>query len=167
MGQSKVRKRGTAEFVKEFPYCCLCGGLRAATTREHMPPRSLFPNKHRPDKLVMPACADCNKGTGSSDLVAAIISRWNASDTGLPSGDHAKLAAQAKRQIPELVKEWLTADTPLKQWEARLHLASQGLRLPNGVKFSLIGPKTIRQLNIFSHKVAFGFVLRTLSTPIN
>jgi hypothetical protein len=115
----------------------------------------------------MPACAECNQGTGSSDLVAAIISRWDASGSESINRDHARLATQAKRQMPELVREWLTADTPLKQWEARLHLASQGLRLPNGVKFSLIGPKTIRQLNIFSHKVALALYFEHFRRPLS
>jgi hypothetical protein len=75
MGEAKRKKSATLKFIDEFPYCFFCGGQRRTTTREHMPPKSLFDNSHRPDKLVMPACTQCNSGTSTADLTAAIISR--------------------------------------------------------------------------------------------
>ncbi|MFZ2652033.1 MAG: hypothetical protein WA210_18195, partial [Burkholderiaceae bacterium] len=88
MGEAKTRKSATAKFIAEFPDCCFCGGARPALTREHMPPKSLFNNSHRPDKLVMPACVECNKGTSTSDLVAAIVSRWNYNADDVELSDH-------------------------------------------------------------------------------
>jgi hypothetical protein len=89
MGQAKVKKRSTADFVANFPLCSLCGGDRPTTTREHMPPRSLFDNKHRPDKLVMPACLECNNGTSTSDLTASMVSRWGTNESPQTQADHS------------------------------------------------------------------------------
>src|SRR6202022_3585064 len=91
MGQAKIKKRSTADFVLRFPLCSLCGGERPPATREHMPPRSLFDRKHRPDQLVMPACSTCNKDTSTSDLTASMISRWGVDTSPQSRTDHAKL----------------------------------------------------------------------------
>lgn len=46
--------------------CAICGG-REATTRDHVPPKSIFP-KPRPDPLItVPACAQCNNGASDDD----------------------------------------------------------------------------------------------------
>src|ERR1700739_2260863 len=135
MGESKVKKRSTAEFIMNFPQCSLCGGDRPTTTREHMPPRSLFDNKLRPDKLVMPACLECNKGTSTFDLTASMISRWGLDTNSQSQTEHSKLAAQVKIQAPELVREWLSVDTPDQQLKARAHLERHGVSPPPGVKF--------------------------------
>jgi hypothetical protein len=167
MGQSKVKHRSTADFILKFPLCSLCGGDRATTTREHMPPRSLFDNKHRPDKLVMPACLECNKGTSTADLTASLLSRWGMNISPQSQTDHMKLAAQAKIQAPELVREWLTGDTPGRQIRARRHLAQFGVNAPSDAKFATIGPLTIRQLNIFSHKVALALYFEHFGKPLS
>jgi hypothetical protein len=105
MGQARQKKTATAAFIEQFPDCYFCGGQQRATTREHMPPKSLFDNSHRPDKLVMPACKGCNSDTSTADITAAIVSRWDyySSDKGL--SDHAKLASQVRRQAPDLIRE--------------------------------------------------------------
>lgn len=46
--------------------CCYCG-LRPATTRDHVPPKSIF-NKPRPDDLItVPCCFECNNEASVSD----------------------------------------------------------------------------------------------------
>ena len=46
--------------------CAICG-TRPATTRDHIPPKGIFP-KPRPDDLItVPACATCNNSTSSLD----------------------------------------------------------------------------------------------------
>jgi hypothetical protein len=166
MGQGKVKQRSTAESILNFPLCSLCGGDRPTASREHMPPRSLFDNKHRPDKLVMPACIECNKGTSTSDLTASMISRWGMDISPQSRADHTKLAAQIKHQAPALVREWLSGDTPYQQLRARAHLERQGVRAPLGAKFSTIGSLTIRQLNIFSHKAALALYFEHFKRPL-
>src|ERR1700732_1816064 len=50
MGEAKLKKSATQRLVAQYPECCFCGGIRAANTREHMPPKALFDSSHRPDK---------------------------------------------------------------------------------------------------------------------
>jgi hypothetical protein len=167
MGQSKIKKRSTAEFVLNFPQCSLCGGDRPTATREHMPPRSLFDGKHRPDKLVMPACKECNGGTSTADLTASMISRWGFDINAQSQTDHAKLAAQARIQAPELVREWLASDTPDQQIGARRHLEKYGVNAPPTAKFATIGPLTIHQLNIFAHKLVLALYFEHFEKPLS
>ena len=161
MGQAKIKKRSTAEFMRNFPLCSLCGGDNPTTTREHMPPRAMFDNKLRPDKLVMPACKECNHETSKADLVASIISRWGHDKTPYPSADHEKLIAQAKIQAPELVREWLWFASPIMQLEARKRLEH------TGIQRLLIGPQTFRQLNIFAHKVTLALYFEHFKKPLS
>ncbi len=109
MGEAKRRQSATAKLIAEFPHCYFCGGRRPSTTREHMPPKALFDNAHRPDKLIMPACTVCNRETSTADLAASIISRWNYNTYGQLLADHRKLIGQIRIQAPELLAEWKSA----------------------------------------------------------
>jgi hypothetical protein len=143
MGEAKQKRSATQKLIEQYPFCYFCGGTRAATTREHMPPRSLFENSYRPDKLVMPACADCNKGTSTADLAVAIVSRW---DYHSYSPDHAKLVARAGVQAPEMAHEWTKMDQEGGREKARRHLRNQGVEVPDDAGLASIGPLTVRQL---------------------
>ncbi len=45
--------------------CAICGEYEA-TTRDHVPPKAIFP-KPRPDLITIPACQICNNGTSDLD----------------------------------------------------------------------------------------------------
>lgn len=45
--------------------CAICG-KRQATTRDHVPPRGIFP-KPRPQLVTVPACVSCNQGSSQHD----------------------------------------------------------------------------------------------------
>jgi len=154
MGEARQKLSATAKLIAEFPACAFCGGTKATTTREHMPPKALFDNSHRPDRLVMPACSECNRGTSTSDLVAAMVSRWDFYANNQSQVDHSKLSNQIKRQAPEVVQEWLSIGSPAQQRKARRHLESHGVNVPFGARLTTIGPLTIRHLNVFAHKLA-------------
>ena len=72
-GEVRAKKTATEKLIREYPECCFCAGTRRATTREHMPPKSLFDGSRRPDKLVMPSCDDCNRNTSTADLTASLV----------------------------------------------------------------------------------------------
>ncbi|MET4483036.1 hypothetical protein [Bradyrhizobium sp. F1.13.3] len=55
--------------------CVYCGGSRTATEPEHMPPRILFSRKQRPNDLIFPACAECNRGSAPIDTIIAWLGR--------------------------------------------------------------------------------------------
>lgn len=45
--------------------CAICG-VREATTRDHVPPKAIFP-KPRPKMITVPACSECNNGASDYD----------------------------------------------------------------------------------------------------
>jgi hypothetical protein len=155
MGEARRRLSATQKFIKEHPHCFFCGGQRASATREHMPPKSLFDDSHRPDKLIMPACTECNADTSTADLTAAVISRWNYDIRDQERFDHKKLVAQMRRQAPALTDEWAGGPnwTEFHRENARNHLRNHGVPVPHDAGIVTIGPETIKQLNLFAHKV--------------
>ena len=60
----------------------------------------------------MPACDECNGGTSTADLTAAVVSRWDYNSPPQERSDHARLAAQVWRQAPELIAEWTKTMSP-------------------------------------------------------
>jgi hypothetical protein len=166
MGQARLRLSATAKLLAEFPWCAICGGIKRASTREHMPPKALFDNSHRPDKLVFPACHDCNKGTSTADLVASLISRWGMDSSAQWQSDHSKLATQIKRQAPQVILEWNAINDPFEQQRARRHLERHGVAVPSDASTVSIGPLTIRQLNIFAHKAAVALYFEHFRKPL-
>ena len=165
MGEAKRNKSATQKLIEQYPSCCFCGGLRPAVTREHMPPKALFDNSHRPDKLVMPSCLECNKGTSTADLTVAMASRWAYDSTLQENIDHHRLANQAKKQAPEIVAEWLKLD-PEQRAGARRHLIEHGVDVPQDAGMLSIGSLTIRQLNLFAHKAALALYFEHVRQPL-
>jgi hypothetical protein len=147
MGEARRKQTATQKFTAQFPRCCLCGGLRPTTTREHMPPKSLFDNRHRPEGLVVPACDDCNRGTSAADLTVAIVSRWSYDFDHQERLDHKRLIEGVRERDPDLLNEWIQLD-PNRWNEARLHLVKQGVSVPPNTGIVSIGPLTIQQLNL-------------------
>ena len=168
MGDAKRKRSATQKFIEEFPICFFCGGKRASATREHMPPKSLFDNSHRPDKLVMPACAECNRSTSTADLTAAVLSRWNYYSGDQEVSDVLKLHAQVRKQAPALIEEWAVGPnwTGVKQEKARDHLRKHGVPVPHKAGIATIGPETIKQLNLFAHKAVLALYFQHFRKPL-
>ncbi len=64
--------------------CAICG-IRIATTKDHIPPQSLYP-KPRDNDLNMntvPACSDCNNGSSLDDEIFKVL-------IGIDTGEHQK-----------------------------------------------------------------------------
>ncbi|MBK6957784.1 MAG: hypothetical protein IPH22_04760 [Nitrosomonas sp.] len=63
--------------------CAICG-LNEAITRDHVPPKSIFP-KPRPENLItVPACSDCNNGASDlDDLFKVYLSMHAASGSDI------------------------------------------------------------------------------------
>jgi hypothetical protein len=156
MGDAKRKRSATQVFIETFPQCCFCGGIRPATTREHMPPKALFDRSHRQDDLVMPSCKECNSQTSTADAVVSILSRWKTSDMSeAEKEDHKKLADGLKRSHPEIVDEW-TGMSLLDRLKAKRDYIRDGIDMPGDAGLLRIGQQTIRQLNLFAHKAALG-----------
>jgi hypothetical protein len=166
LGEAKRKKSTTQKFIEEFPRCALCGGERASTTREHMPPKALFDQSHRPDKLVMPACDTCNRGTSKADLTASMVSRWNYNSPHQEIEDHSRLANQVRIQAPELIEEWTKMDG-LDRRGALAHLRQYGVMVPDDAALVTVGPHTVEQLNIFAHKAALCLYFEHFKKPLS
>jgi hypothetical protein len=166
VGEAKLKKSATQKFIEQFPLCALCGGERESATREHMPPKSLFDRSHRPDKLVMPACAICNGGTSKADLTVAMVSRWNYSSPHQERQDHSRLANQVRIQAPELIDEW-TKMNRIDRKGAMEHLRRYGVKVPDDAGLVTIGPHTIKQLNIFAHKATLCLYFEHFRKPLS
>jgi hypothetical protein len=166
MGEAKLNKSATARLIEKFPDCCLCGGDRKASTRDHIPPKSLFDKSHRPDRLVMPACGACNGGTSTADLVASIVSRWNFYSDQQEMDDHSRLVARIKKDRPDIVKEWTSLDLN-KRNQGRKHLERHGVDVPLGAGIISIGEITIRHLSLFAYKLALGLYFEHFQSPLS
>lgn len=167
MGEAATKQSATQKFIQLYSECCFCAGQRRSTTREHMPPKALFDNSHRPDKLVMPSCDECNKGTSTADLTAAIVSRWEYDATRTSNFDHGKLANRARRQAPALVEEWLQFENPIQTIKGRNHLKDQGVPVPEDAAIVTIGPLTIQLLNLFAHKAVLALYFEHFRQPLS
>lgn len=114
----------------------------------------------------MPACDECNRGTSKSDLTAAIVSRWNYDSSVQEQRDHRRLAAQARRQAPELIAEWTKQMTPDDRAKAISHLRQYGVPVPDDAGMASIGPLTVQQLNLFAHKAVLALFFEHFRAPL-
>lgn len=58
-------------------------------------------------------------------------------------------------------------DSPALQRRARRHLEGHGVNVPFGARFTTIGPLTIRQLNVFAHKLALALYFEHFKRPLS
>ncbi len=59
--------------------CAICG-QREATTRDHVPPKAIFP-KPRPNNLItVPACSECNNGASDLDDLFKVFLSMQAAE---------------------------------------------------------------------------------------
>jgi hypothetical protein len=130
-----------------------------------MPPKALFDGSHRPDKLIMPACGECNHGTRIGDLTASILSRWRLNLNAQQRADHLRLVGGLRNNHPELIEEWINLSL-LDRLKAKRHLREHGVPIPANAGVANIGPLTIRQMNLFSHKVVLGLYFEHFRKPL-
>jgi hypothetical protein len=100
-------------------------------------------------------------------LVVSLISRWGFEQTPYIEADHAKLINQIRIQAPDVLLEWEKAFTPDMQRRGRRHLRRHGVNLSLGTALVTIGPRTIRHLNVFAHKVALALYFEHFKRPLS
>lgn len=104
--------------------------------------------------MVGPACQKCNDLSRTADLVAAIVARWRFSELEQTEAtDIKKLIWRLRYQAPQIGREWLQFDSGTGQKRARRHLQSNGVPVSLDKGYTSIGPVTIQQLRLFSHKL--------------
>ena len=96
----------TQRFLLEHPICCFCGGNTPATTRDHVPAKIIFDNKHRPKGIEVPACKQCQQFTKKHELAAAMFARiFPDPSTLAQKGEMKKLLRRVNKAIPGLLEE--------------------------------------------------------------
>jgi hypothetical protein len=106
MAQGTSRK---TRFLQEHPLCCFCGGKRAATTLDHVPPKACFPLGFWPDEFEFPSCNACNNGTAKHDTIFGFYSMLlDFNEDNRTPADRArldKLRVEISRRYPEAMPD--------------------------------------------------------------
>jgi hypothetical protein len=112
MAQGTSRK---ARFLLEHPICCFCGGTRAATTLDHVPPKACFPLGFWPDEFEFPSCKDCNNGTSKHDTIFGFYSMLvDFNEENRTPADRERFQ-QLRHEIARRYPEAYPAATPIYQ----------------------------------------------------
>ncbi len=129
MGQKRQK---TLAFLTKHPYCCFCGGNTPATTRDHLPPKSIFSGRHWPEGYEFPACQPCNNGSSNDDAIVGFVSRFNSNrePNEMELADWKKHARAFQERYPtEAKKLFLTAN------EKRRRFKEANIAAPEGVAY--------------------------------
>jgi hypothetical protein len=156
MGQQRERLR---RFLAKHPNCCFCGGNNPATTKDHIPPRSVFSNHKWPESYEFPACLNCNNGSARDDAVIALYSRFNPGQDRTEEGRAEwlrHLRAFNENYPGEAQKSLLTAN------EKRRYLGTHKIAKPDGVAYGELPlikftPFVREVIDRFSRKMTLAF----------
>lgn len=151
MGEASRKSRKRSAILAAEPRCIYCSG--AAASLEHMPPISIFRDRHRLSGLEFACCKDCNSGTRAADAVAALLSfiARPGSNRDWHDAQIHRLLSAADQLAPGLRSE-ITADGTKQIWvRTPTGLFHRGFRA-NGN-----GPILKRHMDVFSAK--FGLAL--------
>src|SRR5689334_8854010 len=74
--------------------CAYCG--EPATTRDHIPPKKLFPQPWTDDLITVPACSACNNCSSSDDEYFI----WMVTVSAKAIGQEADKARQQRTMMP-------------------------------------------------------------------
>jgi hypothetical protein len=121
LGQSKARKKS---FFAEHPICCFCGGVHAATTEDHWPPRSIFRDRHWPEGFVFPACTSCNEASRVTEKLIGLLLHGSHQDANREM--YQKVVASVRREFPGVIEGML----PKGARDVRSMLRRKGLKRP-------------------------------------
>lgn len=105
MSESALHGSKVQRFLANNPYCYFCGGTRAATTVDHVPPRACFPDGFMPEDFEFPACKECNEGATKQDQIFGFY-------TMLLDFDESKMMRLADRAKFEKLRQGITNNYP-------------------------------------------------------
>lgn len=88
-----------ARILREHPVCCFCGGVRAAITLDHVPPKACFPRGFWPEGFEFPACKRCNNGTSMYDTIFGFYSMLHDFNEGNRTPEDRKRCEELRKEI--------------------------------------------------------------------
>ncbi|CDZ60638.1 Hypothetical protein NGAL_HAMBI2605_11290 [Neorhizobium galegae bv. orientalis] len=137
-------------FFSSHPICCFCGGLKEAQEIEHLPPRFMFLNKHRPAGFEFSSCKECNRASRKTDTVVSFLSKF-ASLQNFSEKYQTEFETTAKgllQHCPETYDEILSGRFGNRQQEKEI-------KRTHGEEVALVslGPKQREHIDLFGLKI--------------
>ena len=156
-----TRSEQRTKFLSAHPLCAFCGGLRAATTIEHCPPRSLFQFKQWPEGFEFPACEECNLGSGDDDAAVAMLARLSPDgSTGNEDGRITGLMYNVNRQFPGSVAKMMPTHTQSRQRNREFGIKPGPGQLHQDVAPATLPDELKTAVNIVARKLALAIYFR-------
>ena len=101
MGEAKNKRQ---RFLAAHPLCCFCGGSEPATTIDHVPPRTCFPDRIGPEGFEFPACDHCQRASRIDEMAVAFFVRLVDPDEASYREDQtSKALLGIKNNAPEVI----------------------------------------------------------------
>lgn len=152
---ARIKGYNTADFLHQHPYCVFCGGTTAAMTRDHVPSRQLFHNRHWPEGYEFPACEKCNSDTAHEEQVMALLARI------YPDGPTADEQAETKRIMEDVAKNYPDLLLELKPTARQVRIFLRERDIPKDINratsdypiMSLSGPIVAHCAATFARKL--------------
>ena len=106
------------KLLSEQPFCVFCGGKAKASTVDHLPARTFFRPRNRPQGLEFSACAPCNSGSRIDEMVASLISRaYPDAKSEAEKAELIKIVKGIRNNCPGILTELI----PDREQEERAH----------------------------------------------
>jgi hypothetical protein len=104
MGEAKNKKQ---RFLAAHPRCCFCGGEERATTIDHVPPRTCFPDRIGPEGYEFPACDRCQRVSRFDELALGFfVQLVEPEESNYRKDQSAKALRGLINNLPHLVPDF-------------------------------------------------------------
>jgi len=142
--------------------CIYCAA--APTTVEHMPPTSMFPNRHRLSGMEYAACFDCNHNTRAADAAASFFARVSPTNVidELELSEARRLIRTLADIAPGFVREIFDDRKTTDVW-----LRGRDTILGPKKRIMADGPVTMALLRVFSAKLAMALYREHMGRPLS
>lgn len=162
MGEAKTRSRTRAQILAGEARCIYCSN--PPTSVEHMPPRWVFHQKHRPSGLEFASCDACNTGTKAADFVTGFMARLRVfkGDRNDPLFKEALERNGSLDQLAPGLRDQVFSDANItEEW-----VQGPGGILQKVTKIDAKSPILARLLGTFGAKLAMALFREHVGSPL-
>ncbi len=151
MGEARKKKRKLLDRLQDDqPYCVFCGGETCGTTVDHLPPRIMFNQRHRPKGMEFLACEECNSSSSLDEQIVGLLCRmYPDAKTEEEQAEVRRLFQMISNNHPGLLEELRPSLRQRKAARKSQHLIPDDAR---GV-FNANGPLLNHALSRFAAKM--------------
>ncbi len=128
---------------------------------EHMPPKTMFSGRQRPNGLEFAACTTCNKSTSPADAVAGFFARLGRDASETEREEIKRRSVSLRAQAPGVIEELTRDGSAQRTWER----SKSGL-LTDAVSVTADGPLVRGHLNVFASKLGIALFREHVGTPL-